>query len=396
MKKKIVIIIIALILLEGYQASKELNDLSIVSGIAIDKSKSGKYEVTAQILNPKTQGGNSQKSGGNGEDSKFVEYKEEAETIQLALRSMVNESPKKLYLGHMQLLVVSEEIAKYDLRECFDFFLRDNEVNKEFMLIVARNCKASDITSVSSSIESDPVKNIISSIESTATFEGKTSEDYITQKLGIMLERGIELTLSSVVIDSYEKEDSEKSSREEQGKKEIVKISDLAYFSKGKFKGYLSSDDSVSYNMLRNNVKRTIIQTKTEELDIATEIYELKCNLKPRKKEDEFIVDIDIKAKGLITESNKSVNLANSKIIKKYEKEIEKNIKNNILGYVDRCQHKYKSDIVGYEALFYKYANKEYRKVSKNFNENIFPNIKTNVKVDVKLEREGELIKDEK
>ena len=103
MRWRILILAIALIVGGGIANYKELNELAIVSSIGIDKSENGNYLVSVQVMNSKKPNSSSESSGNN---SQITVYTAESQTIQEALRSMVNESPKKFHLSHLQLLVI--------------------------------------------------------------------------------------------------------------------------------------------------------------------------------------------------------------------------------------------------------------------------------------------------
>ena len=111
MRYKLIVIIIAMILLNGLNNSRELNDLAIVSAIGIDK-EDGNFKVSAIVLNPEKQDSGSSSSSAS---NKMIVYEKTASSVQEAIRSMILESPKRLYLAHMELLLISEEVAKKDL-----------------------------------------------------------------------------------------------------------------------------------------------------------------------------------------------------------------------------------------------------------------------------------------
>ncbi|MEG2459799.1 MAG: Ger(x)C family spore germination protein [Clostridia bacterium] len=396
MKIKILILIIVMLVVGGLDNSRELNDLAIVSGIAIDVGENGKYKVTAQILNSKKQGQGSSSGGASSKSSSVIEYRSEAATIQLALRNMIYESPKRLYLGHMELLIISEEIAESKLKSCLDFFVRDNEVNKEFLVVVARGCKSEDIIGIQTPLEQDPIKNIKESIITTSKYEGRTAKTDLASSLGVLLEEGVDLTLPSVIIQGDTKSGDKEENIEQSNTPTKIIISDLAYFKDGYMKGYLKSKDNISYNMVRGKIKSTIVETKDKKNKIAVEIYKLNSNVKPIYKDSKYEVDININCDGIITEFTQKADVTSEEELRKYEDLVGGAIKKNILEYVSNCQNVYCSDIVGYGAVFHKFLNKEYKKIQKDFGTEYFPKIKTNVKVNVNLDKEGGLVNNDK
>ena len=61
------------------------------------------------------------------EDKKaeVVLYEDTGDTLHEAFRKISLKSPKKLYAGHVNTVIISENIAKTGLSKVFDFILRD-------------------------------------------------------------------------------------------------------------------------------------------------------------------------------------------------------------------------------------------------------------------------------
>lgn len=125
MKSKVAMLLIFVFMFNGLKDARQLNDLSILSAIGIDINKDGEYIITSQVLNTqKADNSSGSTSGGTS----VVTYETTKKSVHEALRSTIEKVPNKLYIGHLELLLVSEEAAKNnDILDTIDFFLRDNE-----------------------------------------------------------------------------------------------------------------------------------------------------------------------------------------------------------------------------------------------------------------------------
>ena len=125
MKSKVAILLIFVFMFNGLKDARQLNDLSILSAIGIDINKNGEYIITSQVLNTqKADSSSGSSSGGTSE----VTYETTKKSVHEALRATIEKVPNKLYIGHLELLLVSEEAGKNnDILDTIDFFLRDNE-----------------------------------------------------------------------------------------------------------------------------------------------------------------------------------------------------------------------------------------------------------------------------
>ena len=108
MKKvsKIVILLVTSLTLAGCFNYKEINDYAIVSGISIDIDKKNKnnYDVGVQIMNAKKDK--------ESDNSLITVYNSKGNTIYQALEKIMLESPKELYLGHNEVIVIGEELLR--------------------------------------------------------------------------------------------------------------------------------------------------------------------------------------------------------------------------------------------------------------------------------------------
>ena len=128
MKKiiKLIVIFSILFFLSGCQNYMEINNYAIVSGISIDKSESDKemYTVGIQIMNAKKDE--------ESDNSLITFYKSDGNTIFEALQKIMLDSPKELYLGHNEVVVISEELLKEKSPlNYLDYFMRHSKVEKD-------------------------------------------------------------------------------------------------------------------------------------------------------------------------------------------------------------------------------------------------------------------------
>ncbi len=404
MRYKIIVIIMAMILLNGLNNSRELNDLAIVSAIGIDKVENGNFKVSAIVLNPEKQDSGSSSSSAS---NKMIVYEREAPSVQEAIRNMILESPKRLYLAHMELLLVSEEVAKKDLVNALDFFIRDNEGSNDFLFVISKGTSPSQTLQVKTQAEEIPTENIVKSIKASNKYVGITTNNLLDDTLENLLEEGEEVVMPSIVVvksDKNEKDESESSGQENSGttggeqeqgssnsstqEDEKILVDTLAYFKDNEFKGYMTKEESMAYTILRNKFKGGVIQIDKEDRLVA-EFVQCKANLTPKYENGQYIMDIEVKGICNIAETGKKLGNVDYKSIEEYEKLISQELYTYIKQYVDKCTNEYDSDLMGYGKIFREKLNKEYIKVKDVFYKEIFKNIKTNINVNIEFPNDG-------
>ena len=379
-KIKIFFCLPILLFLTGCWNYNELNTLAITTGMAIDKYKDG-YEVSLLIANSKRV----EESSKEGEAQTIV-YSGKGKTISQAMKDIDLISSKQLYIGHLSVIVISDEVAKEGIVNTLDFLLREPESIKRFYIALARDTKAKSILQVLSPLESFPSQNIYSNIK----FSSESHAISASVAYGIFIEellaKGKETILPSISVKGNEEKGSKSQSLEESTPKAEVKLNTLGLFKDDKLITYADANESRGINLIRNNVDEMIISTYC---DGGTAIAKLN-NIKTDYKVDKEKVDIDLKGVAYIREINCTNNLNSSKEIDKLEKSFENSLK-GLLKKGIAVAKKNKTDIFGFGNALYKKYPHYYKSIENIWNDQVFPNYKYNIKADIKLESKGSI-----
>ncbi len=391
MKIKILIILIAMIVFGGLDNYRELQDLAIVSAISIDKNEDGTYLMSAQIVNSKKESSGT-KSGATSSD--VTVYYQNASTIQEGLRNIIEQSPKKLYIAHMNMVVISEDVAKNDIHECVDFFMRDNETSiNGLMLVVKEGSTAQDVLKILTPIENNSTKNLSESIDANLKYVGTTVKSTFLTSMTEILNENLELLMASCEIEGQLEEAEKKENLENSETEARLLLSDIAYFNKDEFKGYLSAEDSKTLNLLKNDIGKTVYSSTINDKKISFELLSSMSKIDPKYENGSFSLDIKLETKILITEKDPMLELDTNEDISTVENEINEIIKKYIESFFYNMFNVYETDVLGVRDMFYKNYYNEYIAIKDIFYEEYFKNIKFNINVISSLEEEGGVLK---
>lgn len=428
MKAKIFFLLIVMFVLNGFSNARELNELAIASAIGIDyDTKTNEYIITAQILNNKKENSSGSGSGSSNSSSEIVVINSKSPSVQSALRNIIEESPKKLYLAHMKLLLISEKMAKsQDILDTLNFFIRDNEGSNDFMMVITRNTTPQKVLEILTPLESNPAENIVDSIITSNRYKGIASENTLGDNVAMFLENGKSSVAVSIEIDeddiigskdelndnkikdeNYSKNSNENnenndlqiSSSDDSSKKDQndnknaqtkkIKVSNLAYFKDHLLTGYIEDEENYIYNLITKNAKGGIIQIGEKENLLVIEQTSVSTELKPRRENDKFIIDLSINLSCNVTETGKNVDFKTKekyKINQNYAKEyLTEKIENFILN----TKEKYDCDLIGAGNIFYKFDNKDYELLMSKYGDQYYKYIDYNVSLNVDFPTEG-------
>lgn len=378
MKKiKVILIIVILILLTGCSDYRELSDMAIASSIGID-IKDGMYEITTQVLNT------SMKSSENTSSSspEIIVYHSNGKTIHEALRNLVLESPKKLYAGHLETVVVSNKIAKEDISEIFDLFLRDAEVSKDFKILVSKDAKVSDIMSLITPYETIPAENISSSIEYSSKEQGHISDITFDKFVSNVLQTGVDAVIPAITI-------KENSTINEEINPEIrlVIVNKLGIFKNTKFLTYLTESASLGYNLIYGDIVSNVISFKCDK-NTYSSVELLKKSSKLTYDINTNTVNIDVFIKSAISELNCNIDIKKESEIKKLEQKLTDSIKSIMNDLIDEAKEYNESDFLGIGKYIYQ-NNYIYYKNNKDNIKDMIKSMKRNIKIKTEIIQKG-------
>ena len=354
MRKYVLVLILLVLAFNGMDNLRELTNLAIVTSIGIDITEDQKYLATAIVLDT------SSKENSN----KGIIYEAEGNTVQEAVRNIVDISPKKLYIGHLETLIISEEIAREKLMGTLDFFIRDNEGSNNFYLFVASGSNSKEVIKAINDSKESMKEKLLSSTR----YKGNCNKDTLNDIIQDILKPG-----KDVLVNSCKIEDKN------------VKIENMAYFKSWNMQGFLNDQESIMLNILNNNIENTIITTENANRNIVSEVISSKCKMKLNKDIDTINIDIVMEAN--ISETGKEITIQNKEEMNDAEILLEKIVKEKIEECIRKMKNGYSSDLIGIGNLLY-------RKKDSLFKDNDYLNkINILVNVDFKILNQGGVIK---
>lgn len=376
--KKILVLLIPFILC-GCWNYKEVNQLAIVSGMAIEK-ENDEYVLTAQIIN-------SQKSdvqdSSNIDGNKPVNIlKAKGKTVHEALSNMALISPKDLYIGHNKLFIIDEEVAKNGIEKIIDFLIRQPESHKQFQVLISKGDKASNILEVLTPIEDLPAKDILLTLHLASNQKGNVTEVTYDELLSNIHKEGLEPTIPVIEITK---------SNNNLKKGTDIKLSGMSVFKRDKLIGYLNYEESLGYNLIRNNIKKDVINFKCNGNYGSFEIVSITTNFKVDIVNEKPLVNINTEGSLYLSEMNCDLNISKNSERKKLMDIINKKVETIISETIYNVKSKYKVDIFGFGYYLYQ-NNYKYWVNNKNNWDNLFNNIDLKINVNLNITKKGSIL----
>lgn len=358
--KKIIVSLLILFCLSGCWNYKELNEYSIVTGVAIDK-KDDKYEVSTLISNaPKSSTDNS------SSESQIVVYSGDGKSIFEAFKNIGLISPKELYLNSFSIFVISEDIAREGIDPIIDFFLRYSSSRNKFSVVVSKEDKAKDALKIMTHLTNFPSQSISDNIKSTSNLQGTIARMGFDDLTSILLKKGIDPAINSVKVVGDVEEGSSTENLETSEPKTYIKIGNFSIFKDDKLVDWATHDESLGINMINGDVSEMYLNVDYKDGYVVVDTTSFSPEIKTSVKDNKPYIDIGFKGEARIIEVKGDINLQDDKVIEELQDKCNKLIKKNAKKAIELAI-KNEADVFGFGLKFYQNHYKYFKKVKKNW-----------------------------
>lgn len=340
MRKILACLLLSLLLLplSGCWNYRGLDEMTIVSAIAIDKDeKNGNYKLSFEFID--ISGPVKQK----GPSGKIIEA--EGKTIFDALRNAKKRSENKLYFGHTQALIISQTLAKNeDLSPLLDWLMRDGEVRETMYMSISQEPTAADVLrgdGLDQQVIGIKLRELLDEDNETT---GSTVKTELYQSFDNLNTPGNDLALSAVWLG-------------QNGEEKVCEINGLAAFKGERLAGFLSPEETKYYLAATNKLKGGVItfSTKEGEKDDATlEIFKCKTRRTVMREGDKPKIRLEINLTVVLEEYMRPFTDLSVEKFKELDALISRQVKTDVEAVIRKVQKEFGADIFGFGELIHK------------------------------------------
>lgn len=306
---------------------REIEHLYPILGIAIDKDKdTDELILTAEIIKPSA-----------GESSaEFISqlYESRGNTMIEAMRNLIIKAGQDVYWSHLNIIVVSKEIAEEGLNRVFDMLYRDEEIRGSLFVLVSKEKTAKEI------FEKGHRQEVIRADQLTFALKnqkrvGKYPRSKLYEFISNLAYKDSTVLITAVKIMTY----PDKIQPEVDGSG-IIKYDKLV--------GFLNDDETQFALMVRDELKGGILVIR-DVLDtnnnIALRIFRSKANLKPTYKGNTISMKVNINPIVNLAEISGELQFNDEDTKKKIQEYSQQVLEKQVKYIIRKAQTEYNSDI---------------------------------------------------
>ncbi len=358
--------------LTGCWDYREINELAIVAGIAVDKSDDGnKYILTAEIVDLR----------GAGKENKVQSKKVQAEgkSFSDAVRNAIKISAKHLYWSHADIVIISQEVAKEGILPIVDVYHRIRETRLPSHILISKEKTAKELLSqqsITSEIRSVEMKKMIIAEKA---FLGKSPHVDVRNFINMLVAEGQAPILSAIGIATNEGNDTSE-------------LSGSAIFNGDKFVGFIDGEETKFLLFIQDKIKDTMLilneNINSEYNGTTIEIHKNKTEVKAVIINGKLSINIEINSDASLNELGVTENLLDKSGCLKLEKEAEMTLKANIEALIKKVKKEYNLDIFGFGATVKRDIPSKWKTISSKWNKE-FRGLDVKVTTNIKIKESG-------
>ena len=322
--------LLSLILLPGCWSAHELNDEFILLSEAVDKV-GDQIQVTFQIITPEQDSAGKSSSGKSSSNSNTPLFlvTGEGKTIAEAFKDYHRKLPRYIYAGHLEVVFISEDIAKEGLMPYLDAYARHFWSIDSSWLIITPG-PARDMLTVQKSTIKYPSMGLEERVKKHA-IKITDLNDFL---VNFHSDSGMQV-LTSAKIESPSKlpKDSEM--------QEWI-VSNTALFNQDRLVGYLSPQEGEFYNAFTQGFTRRDFPLKTSpfcpEGKLTVTLTGKPPKIKAIPSDEDLVLSVKVDLEFEIAEDTCSVKLTGEKDIKALEESVNENYSEHLRGMIEHTQ----------------------------------------------------------
>ncbi len=349
----------------------EINDLALVLATGLDKSDGNRIELSVQLAIPIRMGGG-QKGSQGGEGVPTIVEKATGNTIFEAMSRIQEKFSRRIFWGHNQVIFIGEKLAEEGIQKHIDFFARYPETRLRAYTFITAG-KAIDALKVIPNLER-------SSSEVARELTNLKVGLRITVKdlLQMLRSEADSAALPWIEVEGH------------QQKHEGFRLNGSAVFRKDKMVGRINDKVTMVLLWLRNDIGMSDVTIKPvgEDGQISLRLIHAQTVLTPKIENGKWKMIIKIMTEDDVVENETKLNVMNTEIVRRLERQLEQDINKRIRLALNEVQKDMKADIVGFGIAFNRQYPDQWAKVKEQWDEK-FPEIEVDIKSKVYIRSPG-------
>ncbi|MFC5702806.1 Ger(x)C family spore germination protein [Cohnella faecalis] len=365
---------VCLCLLSGCWDRKEMDELALVMASGVDLAEDGQIEVTLQIAIPTGIPGTLQSGGKEKKPVEVISAKGEAGFEIIG--KLQQQLSRRLFFGHRAVFVVGETYARNSIDQTLDVLIRLPDSRHNCYILTTQGTTAKEVLTSPYHMEFIPAIGM-KNIQSGDFSVGVKIDEFMAD---LSIEGKMPVTGAISLIRS--------------GNENTFQIDQAAIYRDTMLVGYLSGAELKAYKMIMDGAHNLMVTVKVESQHaktkgtVSAEILKGGSRVRTFWRNGMPQIEVFYHATARITNNDSTLDLSKSNNLLRAESELSDEVQNAIERMIDKLQHEFKADALGFGTLFHQQHPQVWKQLKSQWNDR-YPEARVDVKARIRIERMG-------
>ncbi len=366
---------------------REVENLGIVNGIAIESSGEHGVRIVVQTVNTAAVSrGTSGGGGGLDFDKAYRNLVVEGDNLYDAIKHLALITSNQRFFAHTEIIVISEDLARTrGVEDVLDYLTRDPQWRFDIWLLIGRGDmrELMDTKGVLQLIPAQRIGDILKLNETAPIYAPNQLGEFVR-----ILSSGSIQPYTAVVeiqpnLSAAGREGTDILSGEVPETPDNLVLNGTAVFQKDKMVGWLNESESRGLLFIKGEVRQGQLKFPNPDDSnnfISTEILQAKTKLKPELVDNQVIMHIDVNVASALEDVEGRVLVSDKQSFDALEKAQEQAVTESIQAALSAAQQEYKVDVFGFGEAVHRTYPQHWKEISQNWPD-LFPEVQTEITV---------------
>ncbi|MEW6045996.1 MAG: Ger(x)C family spore germination protein [Bacillota bacterium] len=372
----------------------EVNDLGIVTGMALDKAGPRSLKLTVALAIPSRIRPPGSPGGGGPQLPPTTTRAAQGRTVMEAIDLMQEKIERRLFWAHNAVILIGEDLAYEGVTQIVDFFSRHRQPRLRAVVSVVQG-KAADVLATMPAIdlvtprairEIEALRTgVITNVRDLANMLSSEGVEPITARVQVVRSGATEPGMLGL---------SEGSGG---GANPLVRsdppqpaITGAAVFKGDRLVGYLDNADARGVLWVRSQLRRavTTVTLGRPGRYVSFELVRVSSQLRPRFEGERIIMEVKVSSEQDLNENAAVVDTGDPEVLKLLEEELSESIAQRIRLSALKVQKELRADVLGFGEAVRRADPRRWKQLKARWDE-IFPEVELDVDVRAAIRRTG-------
>lgn len=377
-------LLLLFLLLTGCWDRRELDNIAIVSGMAIEQGEDKAFTLTVEAINASEL--NPSLSKGL---APTITFTLSGLTMGELLNKMNIEGTRELNFSHARTLVIDEKLAREEgVSRFLQFLEKSGQVRNDFQIIIAKDVSAKDLITTTYPVQKVPSMKMFQQFETLREQWGGVPESTLTDFVLSLTSPGKQPIIAAATIQGNPQKGKKVENNTELELPAMITYEGIALFKKDRLVGFLPVEEARNVLWIRDLNRTTVSAPCGEDGYFALRVFNSHSTIDTSYEGNIPKVNVKLVVEGDVFDIQCANPLDSTDTYTSYESTMENHLETKLTKTINKVREEFGIDIFGFGEKMSKQHYKQFKEYKDHWDEQ-FVNADITVEASVYIRRDG-------